>query len=233
MKKVAVLQSNYIPWKGYFDIIHDADLFLFYDEVQYTKNDWRNRNRIQTPRGVQWLTLPCGYDISRRIDEVRFNSAVPWQTSHHQAIVRNYHRAPFFSLYKNFLEDVYLDRKWEFLADLNRYIIQTVSKEFLHIDTVMEKSDFFYSEGKKSAKLLSLLQSAGADAYVTGPAARNYLDEAAFARAGIRILWKDYSAYPSYPQLYAPFTHTVSILDLLFNTGEDAPYYIWGRRSLT
>jgi len=230
LKKVAVLQSNYIPWKGYFDIVHDADLFLFYDEVQYTKNDWRNRNLIQTPGGPKWLTLPCGYDISRKIDEVKFNSAVSWQKDHYQAITRNYCRAPCFNLYRDFLQNVYLDRKWEYLTELNRYIIQTIAREFLHIDTVMESSGFFFSEGRKSAKLLSLLQSAGADAYITGPAARNYLDEVAFARAGIRVLWKDYSSYPPYRQLYAPFTHTVSIFDLLFNTGEAAPYYIWGYR---
>lgn len=231
MKKVAVLQSNYIPWKGYFDILHDADLFLFYDEVQYTKNDWRNRNRIQTPRGVKWLTLPCGYDISRKIEEVKFNSAIPWQEEHYRALTRNYCRAPYFHLYHDFLQSIYLWRRWEYLADLNRCIIKTIAREFLHIDTVIENSDLFFSEGRKSAKLLSLLKSTGADAYITGPAARNYLDEAAFARAGIRVLWKDYSTYPPYHQLYSPFTHTVSILDLLFNTGENAPYYIWGYRS--
>ena len=230
MKKVAVLQSNYIPWKGYFDIINDVDLFLFYDEVQYTKNDWRNRNKILTPRGPQWLTLPCGYNIQRKINEVKFNPSINWQQIHYQSLRQNYFRAPFFRQYKDFLEYVYMDQKWEYLYELNRFLITNIARNFLGIGTIMESSDGYYSEGKKSQKLLSLLKTAGTDTYITGPAAKNYLDEEAFRREGIRVVWKDYSTYPEYRQMQSPFTHYVSILDLLFNTGPDAPYYIWGYR---
>ena len=230
MKKVAVLQSNYIPWKGYFDIINDVDLFLFYDEVQYTKNDWRNRNKILTPRGPQWLTLPCGYNIQRKIYEVTFNPSINWQKNHYQALCENYCRAPFFRQYKDFLEYVYMDHKWEYLYELNRFLITNIARNYLDIGTIMEGSEGYYSEGRKSQKLLSLLKTAGTDTYVTGPAARNYLDEEAFRREGIRVIWKDYSTYPEYRQMQAPFTHYVSILDLLFNTGPDAPHYIWGYR---
>lgn len=230
MKKVAVLQSNYIPWKGYFDIINDVDLFLFYDEVQYTKNDWRNRNKILTPRGPQWLTLPCGYNIQRKINEVKFNPSIHWQQSHYQTLRQNYFRAPFFRKYKEFLDYVYMDREWEYLYELNRFLITSIARDFLGVKTVIEGSDSYYSEGRKSQKLMSLLNSAGTDIYVTGPAARNYLDEESFRREGIRVVWKDYSSYPEYRQMYSPFSHYVSILDLLFNTGPNAPYYIWGYR---
>lgn len=228
--KAAVLQSNYIPWKGYFDIIHDVDLFVFYDEMQYTKNDWRNRNRIQTKQGLKWLTIPCGYDISRKIYEVKIKNEIPWQKKHFDSIVTSYEKAPFFAKYRDFLEEVYLGRQWEYLYQLNWYIIEKISKEFLGIDTVFQDSKDFVSQGSRDEKLRSLLQSMGCDAYVSGPAAKDYMDVQKYTDSGIRVTWKDYSGYPSYPQRFEPFDHQVSILDLLFNTGDDAPYYIWGWR---
>lgn len=225
-----MLQSNYIPWKGYFDIIHDVDLFVFYDEVQYTKNDWRNRNKIKTSNGLKWLTLPTGYDLTRKISEVRMNGDIDWQRDHYNKIIAAYQNAPFFNQYKSFLDDIYLEKKWEYLSDLNQYIIQTISKDFLGINTQFAQSTEFSSEGARGDKLLSLLRSIGIKRYVSGPSARNYLDEEAFASQGIQVEWKDYSNYPEYPQGEFPFEHGVTILDLLFNTGEQAPEYIWGKK---
>ena len=231
--KAAVLQSNYIPWKGYFDIIHDVDLFVFYDEVQYTKNDWRNRNRIRTEQGLKWLTIPCGYDIKRKICDVKIKNELPWQTDHYNQIVSAYQKAPFFSKYRDLLESVYLDHTWEYLYRLNRYLIETISKEYLGIDTVFRDSLEFVSQGAKDEKLLSLLQNIGCDIYVSGPAAKNYMNIQMYRDNGINVIWKDYSGYPQYNQGYGfgAFEHGVSILDLLFYTGEDAPYYIWGWRA--
>ncbi len=227
MRKVAVLQSNYIPWKGYFDIIHDVDEFIFYDEVQFTKNDWRNRNRIYTNAGVQWLTIPTTGSITQAIDEVTMPSD-QWQKKHFNALVTNYSKAPYFKQYRAFLEDVYLNRKWEYLSELNRYLIEHIAHEFLGIVTKFTNSRDYHSEGSGHDKLLSLLISAGAESYLSGPAAKSYIHAEDYQKAGIELHWKDYSDYPEYPQLHEPFCHNVSILDLLFNTGSEAPRYIWG-----
>ena len=227
MRKIAVLQSNYIPWKGYFDIIHDVDEFIFYDEVQFTKNDWRNRNRIYTNAGVQWLTIPTTGSITQSIDEVTMASD-QWQKKHYYALVTNYSKAPYFKQYQDFLEEVYLCRKWEYLSELNRYLIEHISHDFLGITTAFTNSRDYHSEGTGHYKLLSLLISAGAEYYVSGPAAKSYIHAEDYEKAGIELHWKDYSGYPEYKQLHEPFCHNVSILDLLFNTGPDAPKYIWG-----
>jgi len=227
--KLAVLQSNYIPWKGYFDIIHDVDLFLFYDEVQYTKNDWRNRNRIYTQTGVQWLTVPVSAGLDVSIDQA---AIVPdrWQMKHYQSLLTSYAKAPFFQYYRDFLEFVYLESKWEKISDINQFLIKKISSEFLKIPTRFDSSRNFASSGSGHQKLLSLIQSTGAAVYVSGPAAKSYIHAEDYQKAGIQLIWKDYSNYPEYRQLFQPFEHHISILDLLFNTGADAPYYIWGWR---
>ena len=176
MKRVAVLQSNYIPWKGYFDIIHDVDLFVFYDEVQYTKNDWRNRNQIQTDNGLKWLTIPCGYDTKRKIYEVKIKNEFHWQEEHYKTIRETYRKTPFFEKYQEFLEYVYLDRHWEYLYELDRYMTETISKDFLGIQTEFRDSREFESHGAKDDKLLSLLRSIKCDTYISGPAAQAYMD---------------------------------------------------------
>lgn len=228
--KVAVLQSNYIPWKGYFDIIHDVDLFLFYDEVQYTKNDWRNRNRILTGNGLKWLTIPCGYDLKRKIYEVKIKNKFEWQKEHYQTIVAAYKKSPFFYKYKELLDYIYLERQWEYLYQLNRYVIETISREFLGIHTIFKDSREYESHGTRDEKLRSLLVSTGCDVYISGSAAKDYINTQLYERNDIKIIWKDYCGYPEYPQRFSSFTHQVSILDLLFNVGDDAPYYIWGWR---
>lgn len=227
--RISVLQSNYIPWKGYFDIIHDADLFIFYDDLQYTKNDWRNRNKIITPDGLKWLTIPVGQSLERRIMDVTLPDPV-WQRKHFSAFQMNYARAPYYKTYLPFLEHVYLDTKWETLVDLDRYCIQTISREFLGMTTQFTDSLQYHKHGVKHEALLSMLKEAGATRYISGPAAQDYIVEKDYADAGIELVWKDYSGYPDYPQQFGAHEHGVSILDLLLNVGPDAPYYIWGWR---
>ena len=159
MKKVAVLQSNYIPWKGYFDIIHDVDEFIFYDEVQFTKNDWRNRNRISTPSGIQGLTIPTTGSITQSIDEVT-TAGSQWQRKHFNSLVTYYSKAPYFSKYRAFLEDFYLGHEWKNLSRLNRYLITYIAHDFLGIQTKFTDSRDYGSSGSGHEKLLSLLQSA-------------------------------------------------------------------------
>jgi len=232
MKKVAVIQSNYIPWKGYFDIIHDVDLFIFYDDVQYTKNDWRNRNKIKTAHGVHWLTIPVGSTHQRLICEVELANP-HWPRKHWATIQQSYSKRPYFKLCQDFFEHVYTEAEWTNLSDLNRFLIRSISSEFLGIKTEFRDSHEFCPAGEKVDRLLDLLQKAGATLYVSGPTAKDYVDEQRFVDAGIELVYKDYSGYPEYPQPFPPFEHKISIVDLLFNCGPEAPYYIWGWREET
>ena len=229
MKTVAVLQSNYIPWKGYFDLIHDANQFVFYDDLQYTKNDWRNRNKIKTPKGVEWITIPVGTDKHRLICEVEIKD-VSWQMKHWETIRHHYGKSPYFAHYKALFTDVYLGRQWVNLSALNQYLIRTISSDLLNIQTEFLDSREYDLTGQKLERLLGMVIKTGAERYITGPAAKEYIDASRFATAGIELVWKDYSGYPEYPQRFPPFEHGVSILDLLFNVGPDAPWYIWGWR---
>ena len=229
MKTVAILQSNYIPWKGYFDLIHNADIFIFYDDLQYTKNDWRNRNKVKQKSGVEWITIPAGTDKKRLICEVELNDQ-KWQKKHWSTIQQLYGKAPSFFVYKDFFEDFYLGRQWKNLSDLNQYLIKVISKDFLGITTEFQDSRQYKLAGQKLDRLIDLVVQAGAARYISGPAAKAYIEPARFKEIGVELLWKDYSGYPEYLQRFPPFEHGVTILDLLFNVGPDAPWYIWGWR---
>lgn len=229
MSTVAILQSNYIPWKGYFDIIHDVDLFIFYDDVQYTRRDWRNRNKIKTPRGAEWLTVPAKGGRESLIHEVQL-SDTRWQENHWKTLKQFYGKAPFFERHRALLEAVYLGRTWTHLSILNQYLIQLISHEVLGISAKFVDSRTYAATGAKQDRIIDLLVKCGATRYVSGPSGSDYIDVARFAQIGIELVWKDYSGYPEYTQFHPPFEHGVTILDLLFHTGSDAPWFIWGWR---
>lgn len=229
MKSVVVLQSNYVPWKGYFDLIHDADLFIFYDDLQYTKNDWRNRNKIKAASGPEWITIPVGSDTNRLICEVELKDAT-WQQKHWKTLLQNYRNCPHFERYQQFFEDFYLGRRWANLSEMNQCLIQHIATAFLGIRTEFQDSRRFNLSGQKQERLLELVSKVGTERYISGPAAKSYIEAERFAAEGIGLVWKDYVGYPEYPQRFPPFEHGVSILDLLFNVGPDAPWYIWGWR---
>jgi len=228
-KRVAILQSNYIPWKGYFDIIHDVDEFIFHDDLQYTKQDWRNRNRIKTPRGPAWLTIPVGVHEKQLICDVGLPRS-DWARAHWRKLQTHYAHAPYFAHYRPLLEELYLGTEWRLLSDFNQSMIRAIARE-LAISTAFADSRALAPAGKKQERVLDLLRRTGADVYVSGPAARSYIEEERFAAAGITVHWKDYAGYPEYPQFHPPFVHEVTILDLLFHTGPDAPRWIWGWRA--
>ena len=230
MKKVVILQSNYIPWKGYFDLINDADLFVFYDDVQYTDRDWRNRNKIKTVDGTKWLTVPVVANRTSLINEVTIFEE-KWRKKHWETIKHTYGTTPFFKQYKDFFEHTYMEQLFETLSDLNQYMIKQISKEILGINTEFQDSRMYQANGMKTDRLLDVLQKAGADVYISGPTARSYMEEEKFQDAGIKLVYKNYSGYPEYPQLHGEFNHFVTVLDLIFNVGSDAFYYIWGWRS--
>jgi len=226
--RIVINQSNYIPWKGYFDLIHDADVFVFYDDVQFTKNDWRNRNRVKTADGPQWMTVPVGRDLNRRINEVTLPDH-HWQGKHWRTLEQLYGKAPFFDRYREFLAGIYLGRQWDRLSDLNQTLIQWVAGELGITTRIMHSHDVPVG-GSGANRVLGIAQAIGASEYVSGPAGRAYLDPAAFADAGITLTWKSYDSYPEYAQFHPPFEHAVTVLDLLFHTGPGAPHYIWGWR---
>lgn len=218
MKRVAILQSNYIPWRGYFDIIGLVDEFIVYDEVQYTKNDWRNRNRIKTREGLRWLSVPVGVKISRRIHEVDIQNPL-WQRRHWEALHHSYSKARFYPQISKLLAPVYLEMRHTNLSSLNVFLIKEVCR-YLGINTKITDSRHYQLEGDRTNRLIHLCRQSEAFDYLSGPSAKNYLDEAEFKRSGITIHWMDYSNYPSYEQLWGSFEPSVSILDLLFNLGE-------------
>lgn len=216
--RVVVLQSNYLPWKGYFDLMQGTDLFVYYDEVQYTKNDWRNRNRICSKNGVHWLTVPVSREaVKMKISEVSLTDG-RWQEEHYKTLLHSYRPARFFRQIEPLLADFYQARRWTRLGELNHHCTETIAR-LLGLKTRFLHSKDFRLEGSRVERLVSLLTQLGATEYLSGPNARDYLkgSEELFARAGIRLLFKSYSGYPEYPQLHRPFEHAVSIVDVLAN----------------
>lgn len=214
-RKVAIIQSNYIPWKGYFDIIGQVDEFILYDEAQYTKNDWRNRNRIKTPQGVAWLTIPVRFSgrFGQRICETQVSDP-RWRKKHWATLSQSYAKAPFFEMYRAQLEAAYLQREEPMLSGINRAFIELICG-LLGIGTRITWLSEYQSAAGRSERLVGLCKAVGGTEYLSGPAARAYLDPQVFEREGIALRYMDYSGYPPYPQLHGDFEHAVSILDLL------------------
>jgi len=225
MKKVAILQSNYIPWKGYFDLIRSVDVLVIYDEVQYTKNDWRNRNIIKTPNGPMWLTIPVRQEsLEQTIHETR-TAKNNWNVKHWNAIKANYTKAPYFSLYEEQFKELYLGMDTDLLSEINLKFIHAINA-ILGIQTKIIDSLALNLNGNKNERLVDAVHKLNGTHYVSGPAARAYLDIKLFEENNIQVEWMDYSGYPVYHQLFGAFTHEVSILDLLFNVGSNANRYL-------
>ncbi len=226
MKKVAILQSNYIPWKGYFDMIAAVDEFILYDDMQYTRRDWRNRNQIKTPQGVQWLTVPVRVKgkYHQRIRETEIDGT-DWAAAHWKALVHNYRRAPHFREIASWLEPLYLEQHFTHISQLNCSFIKAICN-YLAIKTVVTSSSDYRLIDGKTERLADLCKQAGGTEYISGPTAKKYIDENIFSDFGIKLSWFDYDGYPEYPQLWGKFTHSVTILDLLFNCGKDSPRYM-------
>lgn len=225
MKKIGILQSNYIPWKGYFDMIASVDEFIVYDDMQYTKNDWRNRNQIKTAQGVLWLTVPVKLKgrFGQLIRETEINGN-HWRDTHWKSFLMNYRRARYFSDVAAWLEPLY-QAEYHTITDLNLAFIAAIC-DYVGIRTKISFSWDYRLDDGKTERLVSLCQQAGATEYVSGPAAKHYIEARCFDEAGIKLKWFDYQGYPEYPQLWGDFVHGVSILDLLFNCGKDAAQYM-------
>ena len=227
---VAMVQSSYIPWKGYFDMIRMADLFVFYDDVQFTKEDWRNRNRIKTKDGLKWLTVPCGAPRGQRICDVELTSSY-WQRKHWEMIRHNYASAPCFEQWREFFEERYLRRTWRTLSEMNQTLIRDIASDVLGANTDFADSRDYVAplDRQREERWIPILGQIGAERFIVGPSARNYLGAEGQARvrdAGIELVWMDYSDYPEYEQLHPPFEHRVSIVDLVLTHGTGATRYM-------
>ena len=222
MKKIAILQSNYIPWKGYFDLINMVDEFVLYDDMQYTRRDWRNRNKIKTPQGLKWLTIPV--DVKgkyyQKINETLVSDA-SWSIKHWKTIAQFYSNAKFFKYYSELFEDFYMYNERQSLSSINAGLIGIINS-ILGIKTKITFSSDYALLGGKTEKLLGICKQSGADVYLSGPSAKEYFDDTLAEEMGIKVEWMDYSGYPEYCQLYDGFEHGVSVLDLIFNQGPSA-----------
>ena len=226
MKKVAILQSSYIPWKGYFDLIGLVDEFVILDSVQYTKNDWRNRNRIKTANSLLWLTIPVlSKGKSKQLIKDVELSGHKWQYKHWKSIEFSYRKSKYFDEVSNFLKPLYLDNEFKSLSDLNTKFIVEIS-DYLNLNTKINNSSNFFASKDKNQRLIDILKKLNADIYFSGPSARSYINEEEFKQNDIKIFWMNYSDYPIYDQLWGAFVHEVSIIDLLFNCGKNSIKYM-------
>jgi len=227
MKKVAILQSDYIPWKGYFDIINMVDEFILYDDMQYTRRDWRNRNKIVAGGRLLWLSIPVVKKgrFYQKINETRVVDH-KWIEGHWKALQYNYARAKYFGKYADQIRGIYeACRGEEFLSRINYRFIKGIC-DILGITTdITWSSDYTLVDGK-TERLVGLVKSAGGGCYLSGPAAKDYIEIEKFDEAGILLEWMDYSGYPVYGQLSEKFEHGVSVLDLIFNEGPRAGYFM-------
>lgn len=230
--KCVILQPSYIPWRGYFEQIHKADVFVFYDDVQYDKRGWRNRNRIKTDRGTRWLTIPVlskgTYQNRTPINKIKINQEQTWAKSHWGIVRQSYLKAPHFDRYADMLKAFYRQTP----TYLSEFVIEftiALAHKLGIADTDFVCSSELDVTGEKTDRLLAILERLGATHYISGPSARNYIEEEKFEAAGITLEYMNY-AYPKYEQLHPPYDPQVSILDLLFMQGPNAPQYIWGNR---
>jgi hypothetical protein len=218
--KVGVIQSNYIPWRGYFDMIASADLFVFHDDLQYTKGDWRNRNRIKTAQGSKWITVPVSYKrVSQLICETEINNVTDWWRNHLNQWQAHYSKAPYFEDVLCLLNQFRLNEDLT-ISQLNIRLIRAICA-YLGIETPMVMSSELNLCGAKTARLIDLLRKTGGTSYLSGPNGDNYLDKELFRKEGLSLYYKTYD-YEPYPQLWGPFDGAVSILDLIANCGPQA-----------
>ncbi len=225
-KRVAIVQSNYIPWKGYFDLINFVDEFILYDDMQYTKRDWRNRNKIKTKNGFKWLTIPVKIKgkYLQKIRETEIDD-IDWNSKHWRFITENYSKAPYFKDYRDEFEELYIECDENLLSRINHRFIMKIC-QLIGIKTKISFSMEYKFKGEKTEKLVDLCKQASATEYISGPAAKSYINEELFEKENIALSFMDYSGYPEYNQLFPPFEHSVSIIDLIFNEGPNVRNYM-------
>jgi hypothetical protein len=229
LKKIAILQPNYLPWKGVFDLINMVDLFVFFDDVQYTRRDWRNRNIFKTPNGNIFLSVPVQDKRGDLIKDVKVDTTSDWQLNHYKTIKLNYSKAPYFLDYKYIIDEIFLSRKWSYLIDLNIFSTQLISEALGIKANWIKSSELNVSGSKQGGRAIEICKTVGATHFINGPKSKEFMNDELFTDANIDLSYIEYQ-YPEYPQLYGDFTHQVSILDLIFNCGNNSPDYIFTKQ---
>lgn len=223
-KRVGIIQSSYIPWRGYFDVIDSVDMFIIYDDVQYSKGSWRNRNKIKTRTGLKWLTVPVKVSLGLSVDQVQIDkSKKPWQNTHRQLIKNSLESAPFFDDAINIWEEGIAAEDLN-ISRLNVRLIKLLCSYF-QITTPIVMSSEYNIKGKKTERLIDILAKSGAKVYLSGPTAKGYLEENLFRENGIGLEYKTYD-YEPYPQLWGDYVGNVTVLDLIANTGPNARKFL-------
>lgn len=226
MKKVAISQSNFLPWKGYFDLISSVDEFIFFDEMQFTKRDWRNRNLIKTASGTEWITVPVSVKgkYFQKISETEI-TGTNWKQKHLNKIYHNYRRSKYFEDIYPFIQSLYFNNEYKYLSELNQNTISAICT-YLKIDTKITSSVDFSLEDERNLRLISICKQVGSTKYVSGPNAKSYICPKIFLENDIEIEWFNYDNFREYDQLWGPFCHKVSIIDVLFNCGPHSAKFI-------
>lgn len=226
MKKLVILQSNYIPWKGYFDLMASADEFMILDDVQYTKNDWRNRNQILSPIAKSWLTIPVGFKFSERplISEIQISDS-NWINTHLSTLERTYLTAPYFGETFSWISSIYRDLEGEqSLSAVNLKLLTAIADRLKIKTRISSCRDYILPNDSakmtKDFRVLELCKKANASVYITGPKAMCYLNPLDFKENNIQLLSANYRSYSAYPQFSEPCDHAVTILDMFFHLGE-------------
>jgi hypothetical protein len=221
VKTLAVLQPGYLPWLGFFDQMRRADVFVYYDDVQYDKHGWRNRNRVKSPDGAVWLTVPIRHHGLQQpsILEAEIDPRAPWARKHLGTIRQYYSKAPYFKRYLPELEEL-LERRWERIVDLDLAVVALMAG-WMGIAPEIHRSSMLGIHGERSGRLVALSRHFGATRYLSGAAARDYLEVGLFAQHGITVMWQDYQ-HPVYPQQHGDFVPYLSALDLVLNCGDDS-----------
>jgi hypothetical protein len=218
---LVVLQPGYLPWVGYFDLLQKADVFVHYDDVQFDKHGWRNRNRLKGPKGAVWLTVPVRHSgrAGQTILDVEIDGRRNWQHKHLTTVNQFYAHAPYLGSILPKLRDI-LDRPWRRLVDLDLAIIEWLARE-LGIATSRHRASELGVSGDRNERLLNLCRHFCATTYLSGDAARDYLDVSQFSANGIKVVWHDY-VHPTYNQQHGEFVSHLSLLDLILNMGPDS-----------
>lgn len=229
--RIGILQPGYLPWLGFFEQIYRSDIFVIYDDVQYDKHGWRNRNRIKTAKGIQWLTIPVCIKFNEHplITDVRIDNKVDWRKKHLLSLKTNYSKSPFFLKYIHIFEDAY-SKAWEYLIDIDMHFISELSRCLGLNDKKIIRSSMLNVTGDKITRLIKICKTLGADVFYEGAAGKNYIDESLFVREGIAVEYQDYR-HPVYRQLYGAFMSHLSVVDLLFNHGDEAFSILTNKKS--
>lgn len=214
---IVILQPGYLPWLGFFEQLWKSDIFVFYDDVQFDKNGWRNRNRIKTQHGTQWLTVPVHVNFGDKVKDIKIANTISWKGKHLKSIEAAYHRAPFFEEYFCIIQNV-LSKEWNYLVNLDVALIHDICGALNLERKLFFSSELHVEEKGKVERLVGICKALGADTFYEGAAGRNYIDGAAFQKEGIKVEYQNYE-HPIYRQLHGDFVSHLSVLDLIFNEG--------------